>query len=173
MAVAGTAAFVVLCVGGFWFYGPTLLFVSRMLFGAGLIALFVTDLEHRLLPNAITLPGIVMGFLFSLVTDTGWQASLIGIAAGGGLPLAVGEIYARVRGREGVGMGDVKMLAMIGAFLGWQGALLSLLFGSMAGTIVGLATIVLRGGNLQHALPFGTFLAAGAVVSEILMRLAR
>jgi leader peptidase (prepilin peptidase)/N-methyltransferase len=172
IATAGAAAFALLCAGAFWLYGPTLLFASRALFCAALVALFITDLEHRRLPNAITLPGIAVGLLFSLVTDPGWRSSLIGVAAGGGVPFAVGEIYQRVRGREGVGMGDVKMLAMIGAFLGWQGALLSLLFGSMAGTIAGLATIVLRGGNLQNTLPFGTFLAVGAVLAEILLRLA-
>jgi leader peptidase (prepilin peptidase)/N-methyltransferase len=155
-----------------WHYGTTPLFASRVVFGCALIVLFAIDLQHRLLPNAITLPGIVIGFLFSCFTDPGWRSSLIGILGGGGVPFVVAEIYFRIRGREGVGMGDVKMLAMIGAFLGWPGALLTLLFASIAGTMVGLMVIVLRRGTLQSALPFGTFLAAGAVLTEVLLRLA-
>lgn len=145
--------------------------VSRVVFGAALIVLAAFDVKYRRLPNVITLPGIVIGFLFSLVTEPGWQSSLIGIAVGGGLPYAIGELYYRIRKREGVGMGDVKMLAMIGAFLGWPGAILTLLLGSIAGSIVGLMMIALRRGDLQYALPFGTFLAAGAALSEILTRL--
>ena len=159
-----------MCVGAVWLYGATPLLFSRVIFGATLIALFAIDLEHRLLPNAITLPGIAVGFLFSFVTDPGWRSSLIGIAIGGGLPYAVAEIYFRIRHLEGVGMGDVKMLAMIGAFLGWPGAIVTLMLASIAGSLAGLAMIVLRRGTLQYALPFGTFLAAGAVLYELLSR---
>jgi leader peptidase (prepilin peptidase)/N-methyltransferase len=161
----------VLCAAAVWWYGATPLLVSRITLGCALIVLFAIDLEHRLLLNAITLPGIAIGFLFSFVCDPGWRSSLIGIAIGGGLPYAVAEIYFRVRKREGVGMGDVKMLAMIGAFLGWPGALLTLMFASMAGSAVGLAIVVFRRGTLQYALPFGTFLAAGAVLFEVTVRI--
>ncbi len=151
--------------GAFWYYGPTALFLSRVVLGCALIALFVIDLEHRLLPNVITLPGIVIGFAFSFVTGPGWLSSLIGIAAGGGILFATAEVYYRVRNAEGLGMGDVKMLAMIGAFLGWPATLLTLLMGSMAGSIVGLVMIVLRRGDMKYGLPFGTFLAMGAALS--------
>ncbi|MEO7158371.1 MAG: A24 family peptidase [Vicinamibacterales bacterium] len=153
----------ILCVGALWHYGPTLLFVSRVVLGCALIVLFAIDLEHRLLPNAITLPGVVIGFLFSFVTDPGWPSSLVGIALCS-LPFAVGELYYRIRGRDGLGMGDVKMLAMIGAFLGWPAAILTLMLASITGSLVGLTVIALRRGDLQYALPFGTFLAVSAAL---------
>jgi leader peptidase (prepilin peptidase)/N-methyltransferase len=162
-----------LFAGALSYYGPTLLMVSRVVFGCALIVLFAIDLEHRLLPNAITLPGIAIGLLFSLVTEPGWQSSLIGVVLGGGLPFAVAEIYYRIRRREGIGLGDVKMLAMIGAFLGWRGAIVTLMIGSIAGSIVGLVMIVRGRGDLQYTLPFGTFLAVGAVVSEIVLGLLK
>ena len=115
--------------------------------GLALIVLFAIDLGHRLLPNVITLPGIAIGFVFSLFSDPGWRSSLAGIVLGGGVPFAVAEIYYRVRGQEGIGMGDVKMLAMIGAFLGFPAAIMTLMLASIAGSIVGLAIILLRRGG--------------------------
>jgi len=151
--------------GAWWYYGPGTLFSSRIIFGSMLVALFAIDLEHQLLPNAITLPGVVVGFAFSFVNDPGWLASLIGIVAGGGSLFAIAEVYYRVRREEGLGMGDVKMLAMIGAFLGWKMALFTLMMASVAGSVVGLVLIVSRRGGMKYALPFGTFLALGAAVA--------
>jgi leader peptidase (prepilin peptidase)/N-methyltransferase len=149
-----------------WQYGPGALFASRVVFGCMLIVLFAIDLEHHLLPNAITLPGIVVGFVLSAVSDEpGWLASLIGIVAGGGSLYAIAEIYYRVRHEEGLGMGDVKMLAMIGAFLGWKLALVTLMMASLTGSVVGLLLIVSRRGGMKYALPFGTFLALGAAAA--------
>jgi leader peptidase (prepilin peptidase) / N-methyltransferase len=148
-----------------WFYGPGPLLASRLVFGCALIVLFAIDLEHHLLPNAITLPGIVIGFLLSFFAEPGWQASLIGLLAGGGALYAIAEIYYRVRHEEGLGMGDVKMLAMIGAFLGWKLALLTLMLASFAGTIIGVLLIATRRGGMKYALPFGTFLALGAAAA--------
>src|SRR5205823_10304661 len=130
-----------------------------------MIVLFVIDLQHRILPNVITLPGIVAGFVCSLLVGPGWQASLIGIAAGGGTLWAIAEIYYRVRHEEGLGMGDVKMLGMIGAFLGWQLAILTLILASFAGTLIGLTLIATRRGGMKYELPFGTFLALGAATA--------
>jgi leader peptidase (prepilin peptidase)/N-methyltransferase len=151
--------------GALWYYGPTALFISRILFGCGLLVLFAIDLEHHLLPNVITLPGIVVGFAFSLITEPGWRDSLIGIALGGGVLWAIAEGYYRIRHEEGLGMGDVKMLAMVGAFIGWELTLVTLMMASFAGSIVGLLLIVSRRGNMKYALPFGTFLAMGAVLA--------
>jgi leader peptidase (prepilin peptidase)/N-methyltransferase len=148
-----------------WHYGPTALLASRVVFGCALIVLFAIDLEHHLLPNPITLPGIVAGFLFSFFAGPGWLSSLIGIVVGGGVLFLIAEGYYRVRHEEGLGMGDVKMLAMIGAFLGWPLTLLSLMFASFVGTIIGLALIATGRGTMKYALPFGTFLALGAAVS--------
>jgi leader peptidase (prepilin peptidase)/N-methyltransferase len=157
-----------LFAGALWYFGVTALFLSRVVFGCALIILFATDLEHQLLPNAITVPGIVIGLLFSLIADPGWRSSLIGVVIGGGVPFAVAELYYRIRGRDGLGFGDVKMLAMIGAFLGWPAALITLMLASIAGSIAGLVVIVLRRGDVHHAMPFGTFLAVGAAFAATL-----
>jgi leader peptidase (prepilin peptidase)/N-methyltransferase len=149
----------------YWYYGPGLLFASRIIFGCALIVLFAIDLEHHLLPNVITLPGIVAGFVFSLFTEPGWRDSAIGIVLGGGVLWAIAEGYYRIRHEEGLGMGDVKMLAMVGAFVGWKLTLVTLMMASFAGSIVGLALIISRRGTMKYALPFGTFLAMGAVLA--------
>lgn len=146
-------------------YGPGWLLVSHLLFGCVLVVLFFVDLEHRILPNVITLPGIVIGFLFAWVNPPGWMASLIGIVAGGLIPYAIAELYVRIRGEEGLGMGDVKMLAMIGAFLGWKLMLLTLVLASFLGTVIGLMLIAIRKGDMKSALPFGTFLTMATFIS--------
>jgi leader peptidase (prepilin peptidase)/N-methyltransferase len=148
-----------------WFYGPSPLLASRLIFGCGLIVLFAIDLEHHLLPNAITLPGIAIGFAFSFFTEPGWLSSLIGIAAGGGVLWGVAEVYYRVRRAEGLGMGDVKMLAMIGAFVGWKLMLVALMMASLSGSLIGVVVIASRRGGMKYALPFGTFLALGAAAA--------
>ena len=156
-----------LFITSFWLFGPGLLFVSRTLFGCALIVLFFIDLEHHLLPNVITLPGIVVGFAFSLFGDPGWLSSLVGVAIGGGLLFAIAETYYRLRHEEGLGMGDVKMLAMIGAFVGWQLTLVALMMASIAGSLVGVLLIATRRGTMKYALPFGTFLAMGAMLAVV------
>lgn len=148
--------------GAWWYYGPSLLFVSRIVFGCALIVLFAIDLEHQLLPNVITLPGILVGFGFSFVAPPGWVDSLIGIAAGGGVLLGVFYLWLWIRKIEALGMGDPKMLAMVGAFLGWKMTILTLVLGSFIGTLIGIALIISRRGNLASQLPFGCFLAIGA-----------
>lgn len=145
-----------------WFYGPSLLFVARIVLGGALIVLFAIDLEHQLLPNVITLPLIVVGFAFSLFTEPGWRASLTGIAVGGGSLLAMFYLWLWLRKQEALGMGDPKMLAMIGAFLGWQLTLLTLVFATFTGSIVGLGLIATRRAGMQSLVPFGCFLALGA-----------
>ncbi len=149
-----------------WYYGPTTLLMSRLVFGSALIVLFAIDLEHHLLPNVITLPGIVAGLLFSLATEPGWLASVLGVLVGGGVLYALAEIYYRVRHEEGLGMGDVKMLAMIGAFIGWKLTLVALMLASLTGSVIGLLLIATGRGGMKHALPFGTFLALGAAAAS-------
>jgi len=148
-----------------WHYGPGLLLASRLLFGCALIVLFAIDLEHHLLPNAITLPGIAVGLAFSLVTEPGWRSAMLGVLAGGGSLFVIAEAYYRLRHEEGLGMGDVKMLAMIGAFVGWKLTLLTLMMASLAGSVIGLALIATGRGGMKYALPFGTFLALGAATA--------
>ncbi len=145
--------------------GPLL--AARLLFVVILVVLFGIDLHHQILPNVITVPGIAIGFLFSLVTPPGWMNSLIGIALGGGVLYAIAAAYYAVRREEGLGMGDVKMLAMIGAFLGWKAVLVTLILSSFAGALVGIGIIALSRGSMRLALPFGTFLAVGAIAAMI------
>ena len=140
---------------------------SRLVLGTLLIVLFMIDLEHQLLPNKITLPGIVIGFLFSLVTPLGPVESLIGILVGGGVLYGIAAAYYVLRKEEGMGMGDVKMLAMIGAFLGWRAVLLTLVLASFAGAVIGVAMMAWQRGNLRYALPFGTFLSLGTMVAML------
>lgn len=155
----------VMFAAAWWYYGPGLLLASRLIFGCALIVLFAIDLEHHLLPNAVTLPGIMVGFLFSLMIEPGWRSSLIGIVIGGGVLWLIAEGYYRLRHEEGLGMGDVKMLAMIGAFLGWPLTLVTLMMASFAGSLIGLGMIASRRGGLKYALPFGTFLSLGAALA--------
>jgi len=154
-----------LFVAAWWYYGPGVLLVSRLIFACALIVLFAIDLEHQLLPNVITLPGILVGFGFSLVTEPGWIASLLGMLFGGGLLFAIAEVYYRLRHEEGLGMGDVKMLAMIGAFLGWKLTFVTLMMASFAGSLIGGLVILSGRGGMKTALPFGTFLALGAALA--------
>jgi leader peptidase (prepilin peptidase)/N-methyltransferase len=151
----------VLVIGADW------LLLARLVFAAALVVLFAIDLEHQILPDVITLPGIVLGFLASFVLPPGWVSSLIGILIGGGLPWALAEVYYRVRGVEGLGFGDVKMLAMIGAVLGWPLMLLTLLIASVSGALVGGTLIVVGMGDRQLRLPFGTFLAVAALIAGL------
>lgn len=148
-------------------YGPTPLGAVRAAFACALIVLFVTDLQHKILPNVITVPGIAIGVLCSLFLPPGLRDSLIGVAIGGGVLFLIAESYYRVRGHDGLGMGDVKLLAMIGAFLGWKLVLLTLVFASLAGSLIGGALILSGRGGMQYALPFGTFLGVGALLSAV------
>lgn len=151
----------------YWIIGPDIILVPRLFFACLLIVLFAIDLEHHLLPNAITLPGIVIGLLFSLLLPPGIISAAIGTLIGGGSLWLIGEAYYRYSGQEGMGGGDVKMLAMIGAFLGWKLALVTLVFSSIAGALIGMVVLAIRRGGLKYALPYGTFLAMGALVASL------
>jgi leader peptidase (prepilin peptidase)/N-methyltransferase len=154
-------------LAGYLWYGPSALLLVRLVFGCTMIVLFVIDLQHQILPDVITLPGIIIGFLLSEVAGPGWLPSLIGIAVGAGSLFAISEVYYRVRHEEGLGMGDVKMLGMIGAFLGWKLVILTLVLSSVAGSIFSLVILTARKGSLKSALPFGTFLAIGAMAAAV------
>jgi len=156
-----------LFVGAYLLYGVTPLMFVRTAFGCAMIVLFVIDLQHRILPNVITVTGVPIGFVLSLFLPPGWQESLIGLLVGGGVLFVIGEAYYRLRGIDGLGMGDVKMLAMIGAFLGWRLTLVTLVFASFTGALAGAGMIVTGRGGMKAALPFGTFLAVGAVVAAV------
>ncbi|MGH7914295.1 MAG: prepilin peptidase [Candidatus Binataceae bacterium] len=115
--------------------------ISRFIFIAALLTSSLVDYDWRLIPNLITFPGVPAGFVLAalFMPEVGWKDSLIGIAAGGGVLFVTGYLYQLVRGQEGIGLGDVFLLAMVGAFIGWQGMLFTLFFGALLGSFGGLA----------------------------------
>ena len=138
--------------------------VVRFIFTSVMVVLFVTDLQHRVLPDAVTIPGAIVGWCCAWFSPLGWLDSSIGIVVGGTFLFVVSETYYRIRGREGLGMGDVKMLAMIGAFLGWELMLATLMMASVLGSLAGVMMVMSKRGDVRYALPLGSFLAISATV---------
>ncbi len=170
------------CAMQWEFTSPTYV---NSLFLALIIVLVFVDYQHQILPNIITLPGALVGILLSpfqaetvyrdflttavmnalpweLSPPIHWTGAILGALIGGGILFVVGFVYQLARRRAGLGMGDVKMMAMVGAFLGWRLAILTIFAGSFAGSVIGLFLILFKGKTLQHKLAFGTFLGAGA-----------
>lgn len=147
-------------------FGASLSFLYYFLFVAALIVITVIDLHHQIIPDVISLPGIVIGVLGSLIIPqiTLWT-SLIGMLAGGGSLFLVATVYQWLFKREGMGGGDVKLLAMIGAFLGWKAVILTIFLSSFIGSVVGITAMLIKGKDFKYAIPFGPFLALGAVMS--------
>ena len=152
---------------GIVFANDPLMLANRLVFSALLIALFGTDLETMRLPNVLTLPGIVVGIAFSTFLPPGLLSSLIGAAIGAAIPWTIRWLWYQVKGVEAMGLGDVKMLAMIGAFLGWRQVWLVLFFASLLGAVVGIALTATRRRSLASRLPFGTFLAIAAYLASL------
>lgn len=147
-------------------HGPSLEYVVEFAFVTAMVALIFIDFDHQILPDTITLSGLVLGLALAGPRDALTLVdALLGVALGGGLLFAVSELYFRVKNVEGMGFGDVKMMAMVGAFLGFRGVLLTLFLGSLTGSIVGLVIIGLSGGDMKTKLPFGTFLGMGAIAT--------
>lgn len=141
-------------------FGPAPSLGVALLLIALLVAVTGIDLEHQIIPDVITLPGTAAGLLASLLTgDVPWVDSLIGIAAGGGLFLLI--ILAS---RGGMGGGDVKLAAMLGAFLGWKVMLLSVLLAVLAGGAVAVMLLASGRTGRKDPIPFGPFLAGGGAV---------
>ena len=134
------------------------------LVGALLVITFI-DIDHQIIPDVITYPGIGVGFVTSLLLGhITYKESLIGILLGGGILLLVAWGYYLLTKREGMGGGDIKLLAMIGAFLGWKGAIFTIFAGSAIGTVAGVALALRTGGGRKLAIPFGPFLSVGALL---------
>jgi leader peptidase (prepilin peptidase)/N-methyltransferase len=148
-------------------FGLSALLVVRLLFACAMIVLFAIDLEHQILPDVITLTGLVVGLICSLAFPPGVLDALLGALLGGGVLWLIAEAYFRFSGQEGMGGGDIKMLAMVGAFLGWQLVLLTLILASVVGALVGTLLLATRRGGMKLAVPFGTFLAAGALTASL------
>lgn len=155
-------------------FGLSFSFFVSFLFVAALIVISFIDLDVRIVPDVISLPGIICGLVLSLV---GYFAigrdvdlvpspvsSIIGILAGGGFLLATAWLYEKFTGVEGMGGGDIKLLAMIGAFLGWPSIPITLFIASLVGSVVGLSCMALTGAGRRLALPFAPFLCSGAIL---------
>ena len=156
-------------------FGPSLSYLFYFAFVAALIGITVIDLYHQIIPDVISLPGIGVGLLASLIIpQITFFNSLMGILLGGGSLFLVASLYQWIFKREGMGGGDVKLLAMIGAFLGWKAVILTILLSSLIGSITGITIMILKGKGFKYAIPFGPFLSLGAVIAlfygESLMR---
>jgi leader peptidase (prepilin peptidase)/N-methyltransferase len=162
--IEGLTAFGSLII--FMRFGPSLSYLFFFSFLAALIVITVIDLYHQIIPDVISIPGIGIGLLGSLIIPyITFFNSLIGILVGGGSLFLVATLYQWLFKREGMGGGDVKLLAMIGAFLGWKSVILTILLSSFIGSIVGIAIMLLKGKDFKYAIPFGPFLSLGAVIS--------
>jgi leader peptidase (prepilin peptidase)/N-methyltransferase len=140
--------------------------LGGVFFATACLALAAIDAEFQILPDKITLTGIAFGILLAFFSRSRTPAAaLLGAAAGGGGLYLIAFLYEKIAGHEGMGLGDVKMLAMIGAFLGVSGVLVSVLLASFAGSAVGIVAIALGRGDRKMRLPFGVFLAAGGVAA--------
>jgi len=149
----------------FYRFGPSLTFLSLFLFCSGLVTITFIDIEHQIIPDEISLSGIVIGFAFSFFLPwQGWLNSLSGILLGGGCLLLVAYGYHWLTGREGMGGGDIKLLAMMGAFLGWKAVPFIVFSASLVGSVVGVSLILFQKRDGKLAIPFGPYLAAGAVL---------
>lgn len=153
-------------VGLFWYFGATwATAVYGMLYSA-LLVVAGTDLSHKIIPNAITFPGIGLGLLSAAtVLPLGLMDGIIGLLVGGGLLWFLAWISPYLFGKEGMGGGDIKLLAMIGAFLGWKPALVTIMVGSLLGAVVGVTLICAHIIKREDYIPFGPFLVCGAVVA--------
>jgi leader peptidase (prepilin peptidase) / N-methyltransferase len=151
-----------------WYsFGPTVLLPLRLVFACALVVLFLIDLEHQILPDVITLPGIVTGVVCSLFLPPGPVMSIVGVLVGGGLLWAIAEAWFRLRKVDAMGFGDVKMLAMVGGWLGVKMVLVTFVLSSMLGGLVGAVLIGSRRADMATRVPFGTMLAVGALVASL------
>jgi leader peptidase (prepilin peptidase) / N-methyltransferase len=145
-------------------FGPTIHFLIFFIFTAVLIVITFIDIDYQIIPDVISLPGIPVFFLAAVfVVKLPWLEALIGLLIGGGVLLAIAFVYELITKREGMGGGDIKLLAMIGGFLGWKSLIFVLLFSSLTGAVIGVAAMIINKQDTKYAVPFGPFLSAAAV----------
>lgn len=146
-------------------FGLSLTFGVLFLFCSALVVITFIDLEHQIIPDEISLPGIVIGFTLSFFLPwNSWWGSLIGILLGGGSLLLVAYGYQWLTGKDGMGGGDIKLLAMMGAFLGWKAIPFIIFASSLIGSVVGVSIMLAQKKDSKLAIPFGPYLALGAVM---------
>lgn len=158
-ALTGTIALLL-----FQQYGFSMQLLGESIFVSLLILIAFIDLDTFTIPNILSLPGIAAGLAFSFLTPRlSWQDSLLGILLGGGFLYAVAVAYQFFRRQEGLGGGDIKLLAMIGAFLGSAGVLFTIMLASVVGAMAGIAVMRRTRAGLTAMVPFGPFLSLGAI----------
>jgi len=154
----------IVAINVYFMLGLTLEGVVYFVFISSLLVITFIDIDHKIIPDVITLPGIPAGLAASFVlSGITFKASILGVLIGGGSLLLVAWTYSLVTRKEGMGGGDIKLLAMIGAFIGWKGVIFTIFVASVAGTFVGITLMLLKGKNLKFELPFGPFLSIGAI----------
>ncbi len=149
-----------------WFFGMTWSAAAYGMLYSALLVVAGTDLSHKIIPNAITFPGIALGLLSAAtILPLGFFNALLGVLVGGGILWLLAWASPYLFGKEGMGGGDIKLLAMIGAFLGWKPALMTIMVGSLLGSVVGVGLIAAKVIRREDYIPFGPFLVCGALVS--------
>lgn len=145
-------------------YGLSLQALIIFAFISALIVITYIDIDHKIIPNQITLPGIPI-FLFAalIFPEMHLTDSLLGILSGGGSLFLIAWIYKAITQKAGMGGGDIKLLAMIGAMIGWKGVLFTIYAASATGTAVGVLLMLVKGKSIKFAIPFGPFLSIGAI----------
>lgn len=147
-------------LGVFWHIGPEWMVIPALLFTWGLIVLLFIDLEHHLLPDSITLPLLWLGLVLnSFYIQTTPSAAILGAAGGYGILWSISMLYYRMTHRQGMGHGDFKLLAALGAWFGWQALPGLLLIAAGAGSLIGMLWLILGRKNWSTPIPFGPFLA--------------
>ncbi len=145
-------------------FGLSILFAGYLVFTLALVAVVFIDMRYQIIPDSISLPGIVCGFILSLAPGgIGWQTSLIGLLIGGGSLYAIALGYYLITRREGMGGGDIKLLAMIGAFLGWQSLPFVIFASAAGGAIFGIGAMIQQGKGGKTVIPYGPFMSLAAV----------
>lgn len=148
----------------FWKFGLTFQYLFSFIFVCALMVITFIDLDHQIIPDVITLPGIPIFFLAAVFAmNLRFLDAFLGFLIGGGCLYGIAFVYELVTKREGMGGGDIKLLAMIGAFLGWQSLLFVLLVSSLLGAVVGISLMMVKGQDMKYAVPFGPFLSFAAV----------
>src|SRR3990172_1815822 len=148
----------------FWKFGLTLKFLFSFVLACALIVITFVDFERQIIPDIITLPGIPLFFLAAVFAmGIPWLEAALGFLIGGGILYAIAFGYELITKREGMGGGDIKLLAMLGAFFGWKSLFFILLVSSFLGAIVGISVILIKGKDMRYAVPFGPFLSLAAL----------
>lgn len=153
-----------LALGLFYRFGLTPAFGIYYLFACALVVVTFIDLDYQIIPDRISLGGIVVGLVLVSWLPVSYKDALIGLAAGAGVLLAIIYGYYFITKRQGMGGGDVKLLGMIGVFIGWQGVAFTIFVASLIGAVVGVAWIAVQGKDMKAAIPFGPFLSLGAII---------